>query len=132
MLSWFLLYIKVNHIYIHMYIYTSSLFWMSFPFRSPQSTEQSSLRYTVGSYQLSVLCSCCSVTQSCPTLCNPMDCFIKLMSIESVMLSNHLILCCPFSSCLQSFLASVSFLMSQHFPSGGQSIGASAFAQTFQ
>ena len=26
----------------------------------------------------------------------------KLMSIESVMPSNHLILCCPFSSCLQS------------------------------
>ena len=30
----------------------------------------------------------------------------KLMSIESVMPSNHLILCCPFSSCLQSFPAS--------------------------
>ena len=30
----------------------------------------------------------------------------KLMSIESVMPPNHLILCCPFSSCLQSFLAS--------------------------
>ena len=28
------------------------------------------------------------------------------MSIESVMPSNHLILCCPFSSCLQSFPAS--------------------------
>ena len=32
----------------------------------------------------------------------------------------------PFSSCLQFFLASRSFLMSQLFPSGGQSIGASA------
>ena len=51
---------------------------------------------------------CCSVAQSCPTLCNPMDCstpdfhvlhylleLIKLMPIESVMPSNHLILCCP-------------------------------------
>ena len=49
-----------------------------------------------------------SVTQSCPTLCNPMDCstpglpvhhqlqsLFKLMSIESVMPSNHLILCRP-------------------------------------
>ena len=28
----------------------SLLFWISFPFRSPQSTEYSSLRYTVGSH----------------------------------------------------------------------------------
>ena len=45
-----------------------------------------------------------SVTQSCPTLCDPMDCstpglpahhmsLLKLMSIVSVMPSNHLILC---------------------------------------
>ena len=39
-----------------------------------------------------------SVTQSCPTLCDPITNFQslpKLMSIESVMPSNHLILCCP-------------------------------------
>ena len=49
-----------------------------------------------------------SVTQLCPTLCKPMDRsmpglpvhhqlleFTKLMPIESVMPSNHLILCCP-------------------------------------
>ena len=34
----------------------------------------------------------------------------------------------PFSSCLQSFPASGSFLMSQFFPSGDPSIGASASA----
>ena len=34
----------------------------------------------------------------------------------------------PFSSCLQSFPASGSFLMSQFFESGGQSIGISASA----
>ena len=34
----------------------------------------------------------------------------------------------PFSSCLQSFLASRSFQMSQFFSSGGQRIGASASA----
>ena len=51
---------------------------------------------------------CCLVTWSCPTVCNFMDCskpsssvlhiwsFLKFMSIESVMLSNHhLILCHP-------------------------------------
>ena len=47
-----------------------------------------------------------SVAQSCPTLCNPMDCstslsftisqsLLKLTSSESMMPSNHLILCCP-------------------------------------
>ena len=48
-----------------------------------------------------------SVAQLCPTLCDPMDCsmpglsitnswsLLKPMSIESVMPSNHLILCRP-------------------------------------
>ena len=53
---------------------------------------------------------------------------LELMSIESVMPSNHLILCVPFSSCPQSFPASGSFLMSQFFTPGGQSIGASTWA----
>ena len=52
---------------------------------------------------------------------------LKLMSIESVMPSNHHILCCPLS-CLQFFPASGSFLTSQFFSSGGQSIGVSASA----
>ena len=51
---------------------------------------------------------------------------LRFMSIESVMPSNHLILCHPFSSCLQSFPASGAFLMSWLFASGGQSIEASA------
>ena len=50
---------------------------------------------------------------------------LKLMSIESVMPSKHLILCIPFSSHLQSFQASGSFPLNQFFTSGGQSIGAS-------
>ena len=53
---------------------------------------------------------------------------LKLMYIEPVMPSNHLILLCPFSSCLQSSPASGSFTRSQFFPSGGQSTGASASA----
>ena len=48
------------------------------------------------------------VTQSCPTLCDPMDCttpgipvhhqfrnLVKLVTIQSVMSSNYLILCHP-------------------------------------
>ena len=50
---------------------------------------------------------------------------LKFMFIESLMLSNHLILCHPFF-CLQSFPASDSFSMSWLFESSGQSIGASA------
>ena len=53
---------------------------------------------------------------------------LRFKSIELVMLSNHLIPCCPFSFRLQSFPASESFPMRQLFASGGQSIGASASA----
>ena len=51
---------------------------------------------------------------------------LRLMSIESVMPSNHLILCRPFSSCPQSLPAWESFPMSQLFTWGGQSIRVSA------
>ena len=51
---------------------------------------------------------------------------LKFMSTESAMLSYHLILCHPFSFCLQPFPASGSFPTSWLFASGGQSIGASA------
>ena len=53
------------------------------------------------------LAFCCSVAQSCLTLCDPMDCahqaslsftmsqsLLKLMFFESVIPSNHLVLCC--------------------------------------
>ena len=53
---------------------------------------------------------------------------LRLMSIESVMPSSHLILCRPLSSCPQSLPASESFPMSQLFAWGGQSIGVSALA----
>ena len=84
---------------------------------------------------------CCSVTKSCLTLCDLMNhsmpgssvlqCLpelVRFMSIESVMLSKYLILCCPMSFCLQSFPASGSFPVSQFSASGSQSIGASASA----
>ena len=53
---------------------------------------------------------------------------LKLISMESVMLSNHLVLCGPLLL-LQSFLASGSFPMSQFFTSGGWSIGTSALSR---
>ena len=53
---------------------------------------------------------------------------IKLMSITSVMPSNHLILVIPFFFPLQSFPKSGSFQMSQCFASGGQNIVVSASA----
>ena len=51
---------------------------------------------------------------------------LKLMSIESVMLSNHLILCRPLLLLPSIFPVSGSFPMSQFFTSGSQRIGASA------
>ena len=73
-------------------------------------------------------------------LCNPMNCsmphatlsltisqsLLRIMSSEAVIPSNHLILYCPLSLCSQYFPVSGSFPMSQIFPSGDQSIGASA------
>ena len=51
---------------------------------------------------------------------------LKLMSIELVMPSNHLILCLPLLSGPQYFPAPGSFPMSRLFASGGQSIGTAA------
>ena len=51
---------------------------------------------------------------------------LKLMSIESEMPSNHLILYHPLSSCPQSLPASRSFPISQLFTSHGQSTRTSA------
>ena len=53
---------------------------------------------------------------------------LKLISIESAIPSNHLILHRPFSSCLQSFPALRSFPLTRLFASGDQSIGTSASA----
>ena len=53
---------------------------------------------------------------------------LKLMSIESLMPSNHLILCHPPLLPPSIFRTSGSFPMSQFFPSSGQSTGVSASA----
>ena len=83
-----------------------------------------------------------SVTQSCPTLCNTMDCSIASFPVHRQLpelpqthvpwVSDAIQSChplpFPFSSCLQSFPASGSFPVSQFFTEGGQSIGVSALA----
>ena len=56
---------------------------------------------------------------------------LKLTSIKSVMPSNISSSVTPFSFCPQSFPASGSFLMSQFFASGSQSIGASYWSYIF-
>ena len=53
---------------------------------------------------------------------------LKFMSIELVMPSYHLILCCPLLLCLQSFPVLRCFLMNQLFTSGAQSPGVTASA----
>ena len=94
------------------------------------------------------------VVQSCPTLSDPLDCSLSGFSVHGIFqarvlewvaiafsptpwvytnscpfsgwchptISSSVL---PFSSCLQSFLASGAFQMSQFFASGGQSIGVS-------
>ena len=74
--------------------------------------------------------SCCSLTKLCPTLCDPVDCsgpaymsftnsqsLCKFMSTESVMPSNHLILCCPLLLLPSVFPSIRVFSMSRHFAS---------------
>ena len=55
----------------------------------------------------------------------------KFMSIESVMPSNHLILCHPLFL-LPSIFPGIKVFLSQLFPLGGQSIRASALASVLQ
>ena len=82
-----------------------------------------------------------SVAQSCPTLCDPTLQHARLPcpspAPEACSNSSPLSWWChpiisssviPFSSCLQSFLASGSFPVSQFFTSGGQTLGVSASA----
>ena len=79
-----------------------------------------------------------SVAQLYPALCDPVNCstqaslsftnsqsLLKFMSIELVILPNHLTICHLLLLCLPSFPASGSFGMSQFFAVGGQSISPS-------
>ena len=86
---------------------------------------------------------CCSVTKSCPTLCDPMDssqAFLSFIICWSLFKLTSIDWWCyltispsvaPLSPCPQSFPASELFPMSQLFAWGGQSIEASASASAF-
>ena len=125
-----------------MYLHVSSLFQLSFICSFPQcETEiRSSLEYSLLDllFHMPLNLQFSSLTQSCATLCNPMDCSMPGFPVHHQLLeltqthihrwwhptiSSSVI---PFSPCLQSFPASGSFPMSQFFTSGGQSIGVSA------
>ena len=82
-------------------------------------------------------CCCCSVAQSCPTLCNHMNCSTPGFPVLRYLLGfahthvhwtddaiqpSHALT--AFSSCLQSFPAAGSFPLSQLFASGGQKCGS--------
>ena len=81
------------------------------------------------SYRRQVIGCCCSVAQSCLTLCDPMDWSIPCPSPSPRVCSNSSPLSqwchstisssvIPFSSCLQSSPASGPFSLSQFFTSG--------------
>ena len=88
-------------------------------------------------YRLQVIC-CCSIAQSCPILCDPVDCITP--GFLTFTISRTCWNSCPLSrwchptisssvtpfSFLQSYPTSGFFLISQLFTSGGLSIGTSA------
>ena len=92
-----------------------------------------------------IFLSCCSVAQLClfvtlwTAVCQALASpsftiswsLLKLMSIELVMPSNHLILCCLLFLLPSNLPASGSFEISQLFASRAQNIGASASASVF-
>ena len=97
--------------------------------------------YFIHLYSFMVCCGC-SVAQSRPALCDPMDCSTPVLPVLHHLpelaqnscpssqwchptISSSVV---PFSSCPQSFPASGSFPRTRLFTSGGQSIGASASA----
>ena len=91
-----------------MWLHISLPFWTSFPFRSPQCSNRgpcaiytvSYLSYTwyqfvvVQSLSYSIATPCTAAHQA-PLSSTVSLSLLKLISLESVMLSNHLILCCP-------------------------------------
>ena len=97
----------------------------------------------------STQCCCCSDAQSRLILCNPMDysmpgfpvlpiswSLLKLMSTESVIPSNHLILCCPLLL-LSSIFPSIRVLSKEsafhiRWPKYGASASASVLPMNYQ
>ena len=100
----------------HFYSLSLSGLWQSSPMSASIWNFLKTLR------TVSHNCCCCSVPQLCPVLCDPMDCstpvfpvlhylqsLLKLMSVESVMPSNTLILCHPLFFLPSVFLSIIIF-----------------------
>ena len=136
---------------VHGILWARILEWVAFPFSrgSSQPRNQTQVSHVAGRFFTSwatrdthtYILFCCSIIQSCPTLCDPMDCSIagslffsifqsllELMSIESVMPSNHLVLCCPLLLQPSIFPRIRVFSNESVFASSGQSTRASASA----
>ena len=116
----------------------------TFLFKVKEESEKAGLKFNIQKTKImasgpisSVQFS--SVTRSCPTLCDPMNCSMPGLPVhhqlpeftQTCPLSRwcHPIISFsvfPFSSHLQSFPTSGSFPMTQLFTWGGQSIGVSA------
>ena len=110
------------------------------------SSEQPRIKQTILDCleRLPLYNSCCfSVSKSCPTLCDPMDCntpgfhvlrhlpefaYINVHSVSDAIQPSHPLPPPTPIVFRLSFPASRSFLRSWVFTSGGQSIGASAWA----
>ena len=122
--------------------------WICFYFWSINLSEFTEYLVTPSISRISTHSRCLSmfqfslITQSWPTLCDPMNWSTPGFPVhhqlpelaQTHVHPSHDCRWChpttssfviPFSSCLQSFLASGSFPMSQFFASGDQSIGAS-------
>ena len=89
-------------------------------------------------------CSCCSVSQSCTTICDTKDYSTQGFPVLHYLLefvqtyvhwvcdaSNHLVLCRPLLLLPSIFLSIRVFSISRLFASGGQSSGASVSASVF-
>ena len=126
---------------------------LSPPWTPSEGVEDQQLQQGSISAEADGKCSCCSVTgnafqlnsvqllghvrlfatpwtaarQAFLSITNSQS-LLKLMSIESVMSSNHLIFCHPLLRPPSIFPASGSFPMSQFFASGGRNIGSFGFS----
>ena len=127
---------------------TPVLLWFELEVRDFNNNESLSTYLITSLLNIKIYCNpvkwnyfCCSFTQSCPTLCDPIGCstpgFPVHHQLQELAQTCPLSQWChptisssvvPFFSCLQSLPASGSFPMIQLFAWGGQSIGISASA----
>ena len=129
------MYLFAIYVFVKLYLLIFHCFWYIY-----WGIKRSQLERTGFAF---CLCVCnilfSSVSQSCPTPCNPMNHSTAGLPVHHQLqvypnscplsqwchptISSSVI---PLSSCLQSFSTSGSFQMSQLFTSGGQNIGVSA------